>query len=187
VEAKVARRLSRAPGDWVGAIRAVPIKLRRLLVNAYQSYVFNLTLSRALEEGEDISKYEAGDNWGEVSEDGLRLLKVHGVRESPSASPVPLVQTAGYAFRDYGSRFDRMAIEVMKEEEVNARMFYVDEMQEVSAEGGFRRPHMTVLDHSFQVRGDSTELKFTLAKGEYATVLLREVMKPEHPIDSGLG
>lgn len=189
VERMVARRLSSNPEDWTGALRAVPMRLRRLYVQAYQSFLFNRTLSLALKRGLDISGYEAGDNWSEVTEDGLVTSRVHGVRDpapSSSSSLVPMVQFAGYAYRNYGSRFDSCLEEVMAQERVSAKEFYVKQMQEVSAEGGFRRPHIAIWDALYACSEDTAELSFTLARGQYATVLLREVVKPSDPAAGGL-
>ena len=186
VERVVAMELIQHPHEWVRALRRVPIKLRRLYVQAYQSYVFNRTLSRAMAEGEDISRMEPGDNWAEASPDGLLTSAPRGVRDSPSVRAVPMVQVVGYAFRNYGSRFDRSLEGVLESEGVKPGSFYVKEMQEVSAEGGFRRPHLAVRDASWNIDGRTATIKFTLGKGQYATVLIREVLKPRDPAGSGL-
>ena len=162
------------------------MKLRRLYVQAYQSFLFNRTLSLALAKGLDISRYESGDNWSEASEDGLATSRVHGVGECAPPSAVPMVQLLGFAYRNYGSRFDPCLEEVMTQERVSAKEFYVKQMQEVSAEGGFRRPHLAFGDGSYACEGDRADLSFTLARGQYATVLLREVMKPVDPVVGGL-
>ena len=96
-----------------------------------------------------------------------------------------MVQLPGYAYRDYGSRFDSLAKEVMAQEGVSAKDFYVAEMQEASAEGGFRIPHMTIADATCETEGEVAVLGFTLARGQYATILLREVVKPSNPTESG--
>lgn len=185
-ELVVARGLCRHPGDWVKALRAVPVRLRRLYVQAYQSFIFNRTMSMAVEEGVDFSKFESGDNWAEVSADVLTLSAVRGVREAPTRGAVPLVQMVGYAFRDYGSRFDALAKRVLEAEDVEARQFYLEGMQEVSQEGGFRRPQLVVLSESWDVEDGAASLRFTLPRGQYATVLLREVIKPWEPLGAGL-
>ena len=186
VERLVAMELMQHPQEWVRALRRVPIRLRRLYVQAYQSYVFNRTLSRAIAEGEDISKMEPGDNWAEPSLDGLLTSAPRGVRDSPTVRAVPMVQVVGYAFRDYGSRFDRHIGAVLQSEGVEPGSFYVKEMQEVSAEGGFRRPHLAVRDASWNIDGHTATVKFTLGKGQYATILIREILKPRDPVASGL-
>ncbi len=186
VERRVAVELVRHPGEWTRALRRVPINLRRLYIQAYQSYLFNRTLSRALAEGEDVSAVRQGDNWAEASADGLSTGAPRGVRDIPTERAVPMVQVVGYAFRDYGSRFDRCVRGVLESEGVKPGSFYVEEMQEVSAEGGFRRPHLAVMDPSWSVEGTTAVMKFTLGKGQYATVLMREVLKPRDPAAFGL-
>ncbi len=186
VERRVATELSRHPNGWIGALRAVPLKLRRLYVQAYQSFIFNKTLSAALAGGEDISAMRAGDNWADTSEDGLVTARVMGVRDAPTARAVPMVQLVGYAFRDYGSRFDACVKDVLEEEGVKPDRFFVKDMQEVSSEGGFRRPHLAVRDSSWRAEEDVAHLKFTLGRGQYATVLLREIIKPSDPAAAGL-
>ncbi|MDV3277685.1 MAG: tRNA pseudouridine(13) synthase TruD [Nitrososphaerales archaeon] len=185
VERMAAHHLTRKPDDAVGAIRAVPIALRRFYTQAYQSYLFNRTLSLALRDGLDLSKAERGDNWGETTRDGLNLGKVHGVKEPMEAGAVPVVQFAGYAYRNYGSRFDRCLEEVMKEEQVAPKDFYIEDMQEVSVEGGFRRPHLAVSGASHELSDGNAVMTFTLPRGGYATVLLREVIKPSDPVRAG--
>ncbi len=184
-ERMVAGRLARKPDDWTGALRAVPIRLRRLYVQAYQSFLFNRTLSRFLGEGGDISAAVPGDNWCEL-QDGIVPGRVAGVKEGPKPGSAPMVQMAGYAFRNYGSRLDACAVRVMEEEGVGPRDFYVNEMQEVSAEGGFRLARMTVKNAECEASGGTARLRFALGKGQFATVLLREVLKPDDPESSGL-
>ena len=185
VERMAAHRLAKKPDDEIGALRAIPIRLRRFYVQAYQSYLFNRTVSLALKEGIDISVVERGDNWAELAPDGLNLGKVHGVKEPVEGAAVPVVQLLGYAYRNYGSRFDKLLEAVMNEEGVKAREFYVQEMQEVSAECGFRRPHLAIRGASYEIRGEDAKMEFTLSRGGYATVLLREVVKPSDPAASG--
>jgi len=184
----VARSLARNKGDYLGALRSVPLALRRFYVQAYQAYLFNRTLSVCLRRGLDISTAETGDNWADTSDGGMSLGKIHGVKDPMSQRAVVVVQIVGYAYRNYGSRFDACIEEVLRDEGVTAREFYVKPMQEVSAEGGFRRPHMSVRGASWGLETKGTvRLAFTLAKGEYATVLLREIIKPRDPAASGFG
>jgi tRNA pseudouridine13 synthase len=185
IERMIARRLAEKPDDFIGALRAVPIRLRRLYTEAHQSYLFNRTLSLALERGLNIASTEQGDNWGEATEDGMVLKTVHGVKEPLIGGAVPLVQLVGYAYRNYGSRFDMCSGEAMEEEGVTPRNFFIDEMQEASVEGGFRRPYMVVRNPSANPEEEKAVLAFTLSRGEYATVLVREIVKPEDPVRQG--
>jgi len=185
IERLVAGHLARRPQDMVGAIRRIPITLRRLYVQAFQSYLFNRTISIAMNRGIDIGRPVVGDNWGTLAQDGITVAKMHGAAEPMVDRAVPLVQLAGYAYRNYGSRFDECLEDVLRDQEVLPREFYVQEMQEVSVEGGFRRPHLPVLGAKSCRSASNAELDFTLPRGGYATVLLREIIKPVDPFLSG--
>lgn len=187
LERIIVKRLARRPEDFLGAFRSLPIAIRRFFVHAYESYLFNRTLSEALLNEVDISKAVAGDNWSRLASDGLTLHEVHGAKERPAGDAIPLAQLVGYAYRDYGSRLDRCTSRVLEEEGVNSRQFYVREAQEVSAEGGFRRVPLVARDLGFALGSEGALLSFALARGEYATTLLREVLKPDDPVSSGFG
>jgi tRNA pseudouridine13 synthase len=71
---------------------------------------------------------------------------------------------------------------MLKEENISPKDFYVKEMQELSVEGGFRQLPILVNDFSYS---DDLLVKFKIPVGSYATILLRELMKPNDPIKSG--
>ena len=183
LERKIAAHLSQKPQDHIGALRRIPIPIRRLLVNSYQAYIFNVALSRALADGIDISSARPGDNWASLKEGGLTTGRVHGVKEDipQGGTAVPLIQIVGYAHRDYGSRFDAVLGNVIKEEGISPGSFYIKEAEEMSSEGGFRPAPLLCSDLSYKREERGLVLEFSLGKGEYATVLLREVLKPEQP------
>jgi tRNA pseudouridine13 synthase len=120
-----------------------------------------------------------------LAPDVLTLGEVRGAKEEPVDGALPLIQLVGYSYRDYGSRFDRAVMEVLEEERVTPREFYVKDAQEISAEGGFRRAPLTARGLSYQLSGMNAALSFTLARGEYATTLLREILKPSDPFSTG--
>ena len=187
IERGVASHLSRKPGDNVGALRRIPIPIRRLLVNSYQAYLFNLALGGAIAGGTDLSNARSGDNWASLKEGGLTVGRVHGVKEDvpKEGAAVPLIQIVGYAYRNYGSRFDAVLAKVMQEEGVSPGSFYIKEAEEMSSEGGFRPAPLLSSDLSFKREERGFVLEFSLGKGEYATVLLREVLKSEQPLLAG--
>ncbi len=183
LERGIASHLSGRPGDYLGALRRTPIQIRRLLVNSYQAYLFNLTMSSAIREGLDFATARSGDNWASVAENGLQVGRVHGVKEEVPAEgqAVPLVQIVGYAYRNYGSRIDALLARVLEEERVSPSRFYIKEADEMSNEGGFRHAPLLSRDLSWSKDARGFVLEFSLGKGEYATVILREMLKPEQP------
>jgi tRNA pseudouridine13 synthase len=66
---------------------------------------------------------------------------------------------------------------------VDAKDFYIKEMQELSHQGGFRQAPLSCTD--FCYKRDPLKVSFKLPKGSYATTLLREIIKPDDPIKSG--
>ncbi len=185
IERRVATRLAEKPGDYLGALRRIPMVPRRLFVQAYQSYLFNRTASEASKAGLDISRAEDGDNWANLAPDLLRCTKTHGVKEPVLGQAVPLIQIVGYGFRNYGSRFDKLMMAVLEEESVEPPRFYIKEAEELSNEGGFRHAPLLAKDLTQESIPGGAALSFSLGKGEYATTLLREVLKPEDPLHAG--
>jgi tRNA pseudouridine13 synthase len=102
---------------------------------------------------------------------------------SSKALMVPAVRMVGYTFQAGKGRFETLTGELMAQEGVLAKDFYIKEMQELSQQGGFRQAPIWCRD--FSVRKDPLTVSFKLPKGSYATVLLRELMKPEDPIKAG--
>ena len=159
-------------GNANKAIRAIPLSLRRFFVQAFQSYVYNCTVSQALEYGEDLFLPKEGDvcfdkknNLGRYQNDPDQRLAI------------PLV---GYSYSKK-NRFDHQISKVLEKEQIHAKDFFSKEMQEISDEGGFRQA--TIKCESFSVNEPS--VSFTLSRGSYATILLREIMKPSNPIAAG--
>lgn len=154
------------------ALHAIPISLRRFFVEAYQSFIFNRTLSMAYEMGEDVFSpqigdvcYDKEDNLGRYQNDPEQKLTI------------PLV---GYSYSKK-NRFEYQVSKILAEEETSPKDFFVKEMQEVSDEGGFRQSVMSCKDFA----ADRQYVIFTLSRGSYATILLREIMKPADPVSAG--
>jgi len=154
------------------ALHAIPLNIRRFFVQAYQSFLFNKTLSAALTDGEELFFPQLGDvcydkngTLGKFSNDPDQRLSL------------PFV---GYAYYKK-TRFNYQISKILESEEVNPRDFFLKEMQELSNEGGFRNSSIKCED--FKV--NQNMITFTLSRGSFATIVLREIMKPEDPILAG--
>ena len=187
-------------GDPLRALRAVPLLLRRLYVSAYQSYVFNRTLSAAIAAGEslldpkpgdvcfdrhgDLHKYDgtasAAATAGSGGENG-REVDAHGglVRVRSDAVAIPIV---GYSYYSK-TRFAPYVSDVLVDEGVKPRAFFLNTMQEASGEGGFRDAVLQCSGYAWH--DDAKTVEFSLARGSFATMLLRELIKPPNPISAG--
>jgi tRNA pseudouridine13 synthase len=171
--------------DVISALRAIPINIRRLFVQAYQAYIFNLCLSRALLNGEKLLKGKKGDLCFETGGPFIfgKIRKFNPISDSESDT-VPAVTLAGYSFQAGKGRFEKITRDIMQDECVTARDFHIKEMQELSSQGGFRQAPLQCSDFSV-VDNTTLTLSFKLPKGSYATTVLRELMKPVDPISSG--
>jgi tRNA pseudouridine13 synthase len=168
--------------DAISALRAVPITIRRLYVQAYQAYIFNRCLSAAIAGGEDLLQPAAGDLCFEMEGPATfgRIIKYD---PASKARLVPAVRMPGYTFQPGKGRFEGITKKILEEEGVAAKEFHIKEMQELSQQGGFRQAPLWCLDFSHSK--SPMTVSFKLPKGSYATTLLRELIKPEDPIRSG--
>jgi tRNA pseudouridine13 synthase len=168
--------------DTIAALRAVPITIRRLFVQAYQAYIFNRCLSRAIMRGEDLLQPQTGDLCFEMEGPATfgRIIKYN---INSKTKLVPAIRMAGYTFQPGKGRFENITRAILHEEEVAAKDFYIKEMQELSHQGGFRQAPLWCTD--FRYERDPLTVSFKLPKGSYATTLLREIIKPDDPIRSG--
>jgi len=158
--------------DSLKALRALPINIRRFFVQAYQAFLFNQTLSMAFAEGEELLTPIEGD----ICYDNNDIIGKF-VRGLDQKLAIPSI---GYSYYKK-TRFNYQISKILEQEEVSPKDFFIKELQETSNEGGFRNSsiHCT----NFSVSGES--VSFNLSRGSFATIVLREIMKPEDPFLAG--
>jgi len=161
-----------AHDDSIRAIRAIPLSLRRFYIQAYQSFIFNQSLSAAFLDGENLFESQSGD----ICYDSKSIIGKFkdGVEQYLS---LPFV---GYSYYKK-TRFDYQISKILSQEEITPKDFFIKEMQEVSSEGGFRQAAIHCSDYF----SDKTKVEFSLSRGSFATILLREIMKPTDPMAAG--
>ncbi len=159
-------------GEPIRAIRAIPVSLRRFYIQAYQSFIFNKSLSAAFLDGENLFEAQAGDVC--FDHDGIIGKYVKGMDQNLA---LPFV---GYSYYKK-TRFDFQISKILEQEEITPKDFFIKEMQEASSEGGFRQAAIHCTDYS----SHGNVVEFSLSRGSFATILLREIMKPEDPIIAG--
>lgn len=154
------------------SIRKVPLSVRRFYIQSFQSFIFNHTLSSAFLDGEDLFIPQEGD----ICFDSDSIIGKFLKGKSQHLA-IPFV---GYSYYKK-TRFDYQISKILESEEISPKDFFVKEMQEVSNEGGFRQAKIDCTD--FSAKNDTVE--FTLSRGSFATIMLRELMKPKDPLNSG--
>lgn len=131
--------------DYVGAIRKLPLKILKIYVHAYQSFLWN----KAAEKIEDDIE-------------------------------IPLI---GFDLEIDDKRVEEILEKIMKEEGINPRDFIIQQIPEISCEGGIRQ--VFVKPQFFEVleKGEDEinkgkkkiRLKFFLPKGSYATEVIKQL------------
>ena len=171
IEITLLKKLSKTK-DLKIVIRSIPLHMRRFYIQAYQSYIYNKTLSLAFDYGEELFSAKEGDvcfdrNYilGKFQNDPSQMLAI------------PLV---GHSYFKK-TRFDFYIQKILDEEEVSLNDFFIKDFQEISIEGGFR--NAIIQCNNFQINDNI--VKFHLSRGSYATIILREILKPENPLESG--
>ncbi|MBI5377705.1 MAG: tRNA pseudouridine(13) synthase TruD [Thaumarchaeota archaeon] len=159
-------------GDPLRAMRSIPLTIRRFFVQAFQSYIFNRTISTAFEYSDELFLPKSGD----VCYDKKNILG-RFENDPNQRLAIPLI---GYSYSKK-NRFDYQISKILEDEQIHAKDFFSKTMQEVSNEGGFRQA--TIKCENFSV--SEPTVSFTLSRGSYATILLREIMKPQDPIKAG--
>ncbi len=159
-------------GDAIRAIRSIQISLRRFYIQAYQSFLFNQSLSSAFSYGENLFEAQPSDVCFDLH--GIIGKYVKGLDQHLA---LPFV---GYSYYKK-SRFDYQISKILEQEEIAPKDFFIKEMQEVSSEGGFRQAAI----HCSNYSSYETSVEFSLSRGSFATILLREIMKPNDPIIAG--
>jgi len=194
--------LAKRPEDYVGAFRRIPRRLRKLFVQAYQSHLFNLFLSQRIKLGVPLTEAQIGDYAVALDEHGLPTAKVMqataqslsdidgALREGKMRLAIPLI-----GFKQSPSQGIQGEIEgkILENEGIASKDFKVSSMPETSATGELRTILTPVINFSApEISKDPhnpskrrVTLGFTLHRGSYATVLLREFMKPRNLIRAG--
>ena len=195
--------LVKHPDDFVGVFRTLPSKLQRMLVQACESYLFNRFLSRRITLGLPLNMAEVGDYAVAVERSGLDVPKIYktvspenraeinsAIKAGKIRLAIPLV---GFKQRPSSGAQGEIEARILEEEDVSPRDFKIPSLPEMSARGTLRTATTPFNDFSageslpdVDRRGKhQVEVSFTLYRGSYATVVLRELMKPRNLIKQG--
>jgi len=196
------KHLVKNPKDYIGALRKLPLQLRRLFTQAYQSYLFNRFLSERIRRNISLKEPQTGDYIVYVDQKGLPTQYAAKVDEGNLGEMRKLAEEGRIqvaipivGYRQYFSDGIQGEIEkeILEKEGVSPEDFYVKGMREVSAKGELRAALTPLIDFTYEkpCRDLANPLKrmvkcsFTLQRGSYATVFLRELMKPRNLIEAG--
>ncbi|MCK4424161.1 tRNA pseudouridine(13) synthase TruD [Candidatus Bathyarchaeota archaeon] len=197
------RHLAKKPYDFVGAFRKLPVKLRMLFPQAYQSYLFNKFLSRRMKCGLTLNEAEVGDYVVHVEISGLpthTMYKIAGIETVAEINKaiqagrmyvaIPLI---GFKQRPSLGPQGEIENQILEEEDVSLESFKIAAMPEISARGELRTTITPLNNFSLREVSDDfakpskckAKAGFMLYRGSYATIVLRELMKTHNLIKAG--
>jgi len=196
------QHLARHPEDYVGAFGRLPQRLCSLFLQAYQSYLFNRFVSKRMLQKIPINEPQVGDYVVKTDSHGLPTNSYtmtiaenlealrEAVKKKEMYVTIPLV-----GFKQTPSEGLQGEIEefILKREKITRNNFYVSAMPKMSAAGELRATVTPIMNlHVEKPKKDDTNpgkkklrISFTLHRGCYATVILREFMKPRNLIAAG--
>jgi tRNA pseudouridine13 synthase len=185
LERAILGRLARRPGEWRNALYALPHNLLQLFVHSWQSLLFNRIVSARIAAGLGLATAHAGDRVLTAGDDGTRTVEVTTTNVDRVQSeldrgrafitaPLPGLDTPAAA-GEPGALEDA----VLKEAVIIPRAFRCRELPGLASHGRRRQLLMPVPDLAVTAQDGDPVFSFTLQRGAYATVVMREFQKAD--------
>ncbi|RAP52852.1 MAG: tRNA pseudouridine(13) synthase TruD [Methanosphaera sp. rholeuAM270] len=162
--------------DYIRAIESLPKPLKRMFVNAYESYLFNKIVNERSKIG--INKYYDGDIIIDSQEHWIHEINEENIQEdidnfnlNPTApllgSKVPLAEGIQGEIEE----------KVIREENIQKESFACPKTPKLGSHGIRRSVRFKIEDTNVEQIDDGISVEFFIPRGCYATAVLREIMK----------
>ena len=195
-ERMMIRYLMKHTDNYEGAINILPPYIIKLLISSFQSYIYNKMVSLRIKEGISLLKPKEGDVISIFDEDGGNITQtkyiyggfydqylIKAIDLNRAAIVVPLI---GYdtKLKEF-PLMKNLLNKVMEEENIDQKIFTSELINQYDFKGSLRpiilKPKgLEILEYTEdEMYPDTMKLKieFSLQKGSYATILLRELIK----------
>ncbi|UYP48265.1 putative tRNA pseudouridine synthase D [Candidatus Lokiarchaeum ossiferum] len=200
-EKLIVNKLVQNQEDFQSAFFALPTPLVNLVMSSFQSYIFNQAISKRISQGHPLSqpisgdlvsilmepkghpslityKYEGGKGWNDAT-----ILKAFKHERATIIAPILGHKTK---LTDYPA-FEPIYKNILEEENFEMNQFNHQYSRIFSFDGTFRpifnKPSSLKISQAYitnkypELDPHGIKLEFSLPKGTYATVLLRELRK----------
>jgi tRNA pseudouridine13 synthase len=172
-----------------------PLSCKHFFVQAYQYYLFNRFLSERIKSGFSLRRAEVGDHVVNVERSGVPMFQSAKFVEQENFVEINALMDAGrmrVALPLVGAKqrlsqgvMGQIERQILEEEGIQTGNFRVSAIRDMSRGGGLRAVISPVKGFKLKQRSLQSDLSFMLLRGSYATVFLREIMKPSDPIKAG--
>jgi tRNA pseudouridine13 synthase len=181
--------------DYFGALKRIPRPLLNLLMSSYQSYLFNMAVSERMEQIGNLTEPKRNDIISLLlGENGLKtpVRYTYQKWKKPYLRKVLEMDCArilcpilGYDTKLKDNYFKRTYSRILRKESFKLEYFKNGkELKSYDFRGSFRativKPRdLQVLPHYKNKLNPIIEMRFSLPKGTYATMLIRELTKQQ--------
>ena len=166
-ERAILNHLVKHPNDYLGAFKVLPKKIRYLFSHSFQSHIFNKIIKkRIMLFGQKALEPIDGD------------VLLNGV---------PAALLPGFESKFAESKAGEIEKKVLEEEKISFEDFKTTKMSELSSKG--KRKVISLIPEKFRIEKITNDefnegkkavtISFFLPKGNYATTVLRELLKEE--------
>jgi len=147
------REINLEGNDFVNALKQIDKKILRFYIHAYQSYLWNKSVSESFGSGRKIS---------------YCLGELYVPEKKPKKFRFPII--------GFGTEENKAVKKILAEEKIEKRDFIIRQIPELSSEGTEREVIVDVNNLKIEDLGDKKiKLSFTLPKGCYATMLVKQL------------
>lgn len=143
---EVDEHLKKKPNDLVGAIKKIPLKIRKIYIHAYQSKLWNDTVQKYVKESHPEKNIK-----------------------------VPITGFAT-ELKKYPDKIKKIIQDILKKEDISLRDFIIPQIKELSSPGEkrdlFIYPEDFMIRFAEEKERYAASVSFFLPKGSYATVVI---------------
>ena len=184
------------PGDYEGAIYHLPKYLIKLLISSFQSYLFNKMVSLRVYQGNSLHSPVKGDVFSILDEEDGNITQIKHIygglydeylQEAKKLNRAKIiVPLVGYNTNlDEFPYIKTLFLDIIKNDRISLNLFKNKLLEMYEFKGAFRpiiaKPvGLKILEYSmddFFPNRYKMKIEFSLQKGSYATLLLREIVK----------
>ncbi len=184
------------PGDYSGSTNTLPSALKQLLISSFQSFLFNKIVSLRVEKGFPLFRPLEGDVVSILDDFNGNITRVKyiygksydsylkkALELNRAAITIPII-----GFNTNLNDFPLIKLlleEILEEEKIDKNIFDSEFIKEPAFKGSIRaitaKPTMLKLleleDDDLHPGKKKVKIEFSLLRGSYATMLIRELIK----------